>query len=245
MALVTYRGHRFATEHRPAANSLRSSIWKLRNERWQMLFHQGTVLPWSGFARNIAPKIALHETRVFTTITEPPMSILETERLKLRELNTDDAEFIFELVNEPAWLQNIGDKGVKNLADAHLYIVNGPQASYAKFGFGLYLVTLRDSDVAVGICGLLQRETLADVDIGFALLARFCGNGYAVEAAAAVLAHGRNVLGLPRVVAITAPDNLGSKRVLEKIGLRFDRMIELPGYDQPSRFFTTDRATAK
>ncbi len=173
------------------------------------------------------------------------MSTLETERLQLRELNTDDAEFIFELVNEPAWLQNIGDKGVKNLADAHLYIVNGPQASYAKFGFGLYLVTLRDSDVAVGICGLLQRETLADVDIGFALLARFCGNGYAVEAAAAVLAHGRNVLSLPRVVAITAPDNLGSKRVLEKIGLRFNRMIELPGYDQPSRFFTTDRATAK
>lgn len=173
------------------------------------------------------------------------MSILETERLQLRELNTDDAEFIFELVNEPAWLQYIGDKGVKNLADSHRYIVNGPQASYAKFGFGLYLVALRDSDVAVGICGLLQRETLADVDIGFALLARFCGNGYAVEAAAAVLAHGRNVLGLPRVVAITAPDNLGSKRVLEKIGLRFDRMIELPGYDQPSRFFTTDRATAK
>ncbi|QBB69309.1 N-acetyltransferase [Pseudolysobacter antarcticus] len=173
------------------------------------------------------------------------MSILVTERLQLRELNTDDAEFIFELVNEPAWLQNIGDKGVRNLIDAQQYITNGPQASYAKFGFGLYLVALRNSDVAVGICGLVKRETLADVDIGFAFLSRFWGNGYAVEAATAVLAHGRGVIGLPRVVAITAPDNLGSKRVLEKIGLRFDKMILLPGYTTESRFFTTDHETAK
>jgi ribosomal-protein-alanine N-acetyltransferase len=186
------------------------------------------------------PNIELDAIRVFSIISEPQMSILETERLQLRELNTDDAEFIFELVNEPAWLQNIGDKGVRNLADAQQYITNGPQASYARFGFGLYLVVLLNSDVAIGICGLVKRATLADIDIGFALLSRFWGNGYAVEAAAAVLAHARDVIGLPRVVAITAPDNLGSKQVLEKIGLRFDKMIDLPGYDQPSRFFTTD-----
>ena len=168
------------------------------------------------------------------------MSILETERLKLRELTTDDAEFIFELVNDPAWLQNIGDKGVKNLADAQQYIINGPQASYAKFGFGLYLVALKESAVPIGICGLVKRESLADVDIGFAFLPRFWGNGYAVEAAAAVLTRARDVLGLPRVVAITAPDNQGSIKVLEKIGLRFDKMISLPAYETPSRFFVCE-----
>ena len=165
------------------------------------------------------------------------MNILETERLTLRKMRTEDAEFIFELVNETAFIRNIGDKGVRKLDDARNYILNGPVASYAKFGFGLYLVALRETGEAIGICGLLKRDSLEDVDIGFALLERFRRKGFAYEAAAAVMEYGRNALALKRIVAITSPDNEGSMRVLEKIGLRFEKMIRMPGSDEDTRLF--------
>ena len=165
------------------------------------------------------------------------MKILETERLALRQMKVEDAEFIFELVNEAAFIRNIGDKGVRTLEDARNYILNGPVASYAKFGFGLYLVELRETGEAIGICGLLKRDSLEDVDIGFAFLEKFWGRGFAHESAAAVMEYGRNVLGIKRIVAITSPDNEGSIRVLEKIGLRFEKMIRMPGSDEDTRLF--------
>lgn len=165
------------------------------------------------------------------------MNILETERLVLRRMNVEDAEFIFELVNEPAFIRNIGDKGVRTLEDARNYILNGPVASYANFGFGLYLAALRETGEAIGICGLLKRDSLEDVDIGFAFLERFRRKGFAYESAAAVMDYGRNALGLQRIVAITSPDNEGSMRVLEKIGLRFEKMIRMRGSDEDTRLF--------
>jgi [ribosomal protein S5]-alanine N-acetyltransferase len=165
------------------------------------------------------------------------VKILETERLVLRQMKVDDAHFIFELVNEPAFIRNIGDKGVRTLEDARNYILNGPVASYAKFGFGLYLAELRETGEAIGICGLLKRDSLEDVDIGFALLEQFWRKGFAHESAAAVMEYGRNALGLKRIVAITSLDNAGSIRVLEKIGLRFERMIRMPGSDEDTRLF--------
>jgi [ribosomal protein S5]-alanine N-acetyltransferase len=165
------------------------------------------------------------------------VNILETERLVLRRMNVEDAEFIFELVNEPAFIRNIGDKGVRTLEDARNYILNGPVASYAKFGFGLYLVALRETGEATGICGLLKRDSLEDVDIGFAFLERFRRKGFAYESAAAVMDYGRNALGLQRIVAITSPDNERSMRVLEKIGLRFEKMIRMRGSDEDTRLF--------
>lgn len=165
------------------------------------------------------------------------MKILESERLALRQMKVEDAEFIFELVNEAAFIRNIGDKGVRTLEDARNYILNGPVASYAKFGFGLYLVALRETGEAIGICGLLKRDSLEDVDIGFAFLERYRRKGFAYESAAAVMAYGRNALGLKRIVAITSPDNEGSIRVLEKIGLRFEKMIRMPGSDEDTRLF--------
>jgi [ribosomal protein S5]-alanine N-acetyltransferase len=163
--------------------------------------------------------------------------ILETERLILRQMKAEDAPFIFELVNGAAFIRNIGDKGVRTLEDARNYIVNGPVASYEKFGFGLYLVALRETGEAIGICGLLKRDSLKDVDIGFALLERFRRKGFAYEAAAAVMEYGRNALGLKRIVAITSPDNGESIRVLEKIGLRFEKMIRMPGSNEDTRLF--------
>jgi RimJ/RimL family protein N-acetyltransferase len=153
------------------------------------------------------------------------LNILETERLILRQLSVDDAEFILKLVNEPSFIQNIGDRGVRTLEDAKSYIRNGPAASYAKNGFGLYLVVLKDTQESMGMCGLIKRDGLEDVDIGYAFLPKFWSKGYAVEAAQATKAYAKDVIGLKRMVAITDPANEGSIRVLEKIGLKLERII--------------------
>ena len=168
------------------------------------------------------------------------MKILETERLVVRRLSSDDAEFILELLNQPSFLRYIGDKGVRTTEDAVRYIQTGPVASYERFGFGLYLVQLKGSGDPIGICGLLKRETLQDIDVGFAFLPRFWSKGYAVESAAAVLDHGRKVLGIGRIVAITAPENYGSIKVLEKIGLRFEGVIRLSEGEREIKFFVSD-----
>jgi ribosomal-protein-alanine N-acetyltransferase len=159
-----------------------------------------------------------------STLQSP--SIITTSRLDLRELNFGDAEFILELLNEAGFIRFIGDKGVRTLEDARDYIQKGPMDSYARNGFGLYAACLRDG-TPIGICGLVKREGLNDPDVGFAFLSRYWFSGYAVESAAAVLAHARDVLRIERVVAITAPENWSSIAVLEKIGLRFERMIRL------------------
>jgi RimJ/RimL family protein N-acetyltransferase len=166
--------------------------------------------------------------------------VLETERLVLRRLTSDDAAFIFKLLNEPSFLRYIGDKGVKTPADAVEYIKNGPVASYERFGFGLYLVELREAEVPIGICGLLKRETLTDVDVGFAFLPAFWSKGYAFEAASAVMEYGRNVLGLGRIVAITTPENESSIRLLEKMGLKFEREMVLSEGAPEIKLFVSD-----
>lgn len=163
--------------------------------------------------------------------------MLTTERLTIEKFTLDDAPFIFKLVNEPSWIQFIGDKGVKNLEDAKGYLLKGPMDSYEKWGYGLYKVSLKDSNIPIGMCGFVNRPTLEDVDIGFAFFPTFGGKGYAFEAAAAMMKYGKETLGFSRVVAITSPDNVRSIRLLEKIGLRFDKMIDLPPYDEPGKFF--------
>lgn len=155
--------------------------------------------------------------------------VLETPRLVLRRFAAGDEPFVLQLVNEPSFLRFIGDRGVRNLDDARAYIENGPLASYARFGFGLWLTQLRDDGTPIGMCGLLKRDTLEDVDIGFAFLPAHWAKGYAHEAAAAVMDHGRRVLGIPRIVAIVSPDNADSIRLLGKLGLRFERNLQLNG----------------
>ena len=153
------------------------------------------------------------------------MIVADTERLTLRRLDESDASFIFELVNEPSWLRFIGDKGVRNLDDARRYLRDGPMTMYGKHGFGLYRVDAKDSGETVGMCGLIKRDSLDDVDIGFAFLPRARGKGYAREAAAATLAHGRRDFGLKRIVAITSLDNERSIALLESLGFVFERTI--------------------
>ena len=166
------------------------------------------------------------------------MIILETERLVVRELSLDDAAFVLELLNEPAFHRYIGDKGVRDLAGAEKYIREGPQASYAKHGHGLWLVALKDGGTPVGMCGLLKRDYLDHPDLGYALLARHGGQGYASEAASATLAHARSGLKLGTILAVTAQENPASIRLLSKLGFKFDRMITTPGQAEPSRLFS-------
>lgn len=155
------------------------------------------------------------------------MIVLETSRLVLRHLTLNDAPFMVELLNEPSFLRFIGDRGVKSLQDARQYLLKGPIASYERFGFGLNLTFLKETGDPIGMCGLLKRETLPDVDVGFAFLPAYWRKGYAFESGSAILAHGRERFGLKRIVAITSPDNLASIGVLEKMGLKFEAIIRL------------------
>jgi RimJ/RimL family protein N-acetyltransferase len=153
------------------------------------------------------------------------MEILGTDRVVLRELTAEDAPFIFELVNDPDWILYIGDRGIRTLADACGYIEK-LRSGHARHGFGLYLVERRSDRAPLGICGLLKRDHFEDPDIGFAFLPQFRGHGYGREAAEATLAWGRAVHGMRRIVAITVPENAASIRLLERIGLRFERTIK-------------------
>jgi [ribosomal protein S5]-alanine N-acetyltransferase len=168
------------------------------------------------------------------------LKILETGRLLLRQFSTEDAGFILELLNEPSFIQNIGDRGVRTLDGARSYILNGPVASYASNGFGLYLVMLKETNESIGMCGLIKRVGLEDVDIGYAFLPKFWSKGYAVESALAVKAYAKEALGLHRLVAITDPANEGSIRVLGRIGLRFERMIRLSEDDIELKLFPVE-----
>ncbi len=165
------------------------------------------------------------------------MIVVETERLVLRRVTAEDAPFILELLNDPDWLRYIGDKNVRNLEDAHGYIQTGPMAMYARYGLGLYVTALKEGGIPIGLCGLLRRDGLPDPDLGFAFLPAFRGRGFGSEAAAATLEYGKKTLRLERVVAITSPDNVRSGRLLEKLGMRFDRMIRLtPESDEVKLF---------
>jgi RimJ/RimL family protein N-acetyltransferase len=166
--------------------------------------------------------------------------ILRTARLQLRELAPRDAPFILVLLNEPSFIQNIGDRGVRSLEEAHAYLVNGPIASYMRHGFGLYLVELVGTEEPIGICGILQREALPDPDIGFAFLPAYWGQGFAFEAAAAVRSYARRELGVGRLLAITSPRNDASIRLLEKLGFRFEGMTRLENDETELKVFADE-----
>lgn len=159
------------------------------------------------------------------------MALLQTQRLTLRELTEDDAPLMLAVLSDPDFLRNVGDRGVRTEEDARRYIVDGPMAMYQRNNFGMYKVELNDG-IAIGLCGLVRRDGLDDVDIGFAFLPDYRKQGYAREAAEAVMDYGRDVIGLKRIVAIAQPDNAPSIRLLEKLGLQAERTIQLPKEDE-------------
>jgi [ribosomal protein S5]-alanine N-acetyltransferase len=167
-------------------------------------------------------------------------AVIETARLRLRELTYDDAAFLVTLLNDPDFLLNIGDRRVRTEADARVYLDTGPLASYAAHGYGLWCAERSDTSQPIGLCGLLCRDSLPHPDVGYALVTEARGYGYAREAVAGVLAHARDVLKLPRVVAIVSPGNVRSSRVLEMQGYHAAEMvIAAPGAD-PVRLYLPD-----
>ena len=170
------------------------------------------------------------------------MKILETNRLILRRFTSDDSPFILELLNELAWKRYIGDRGIDSLEAARRYLETGPIVSYERHGFGLYAIELKGDATLVGMCGLIKRDELDDVDIGFAVLSRFEGQGFANEAAAATLEYSRATLCLKRVVAITKAVNERSTRLLERLGMRFERMVSLSDDGEQLRLYSIEFA---
>ena len=148
------------------------------------------------------------------------MKIVETERLILRKMNLDDGDFILELLNEPDWIRYIGDRGIRTLDAALKYIEDGPMAMYDEHGIGLYIVELKASATPIGVCGLIQRDFLKDVDLGFGFLSKYWGKGYAYEAASAVLQYGTDKLGYGRIAGFTSLDNEKSANLLQKLGMK-------------------------
>ncbi|MED1205330.1 GNAT family N-acetyltransferase [Heyndrickxia acidicola] len=169
------------------------------------------------------------------------MKILETERLILRVQTASDAAFILELMNDPSWIKFIGDRGIRTVEDAKNYILNGAVRMYEQYGFCMFLVERKEDGVPLGICGLAKRDALEDIDIGFAFLPAYRGKGYASEAALAVMEYAKATLGLNRIVAITTQDNHSSASLLEKTGLKLERLIQLPGDPENLRLFVFDR----
>lgn len=147
------------------------------------------------------------------------MKVLQTERLLLRWFDERDAAFVLELVNEPSWIANIGDRNVRTLDDARAWIRDKLVSSYWLHGHGLWAVERRGDGELLGMCGLVQRDALPAADVGYAFVPRFWGQGYAREAAGASLRYAFDVLGKRRVLAIVTPENERSIRVLEAIGM--------------------------
>jgi len=164
--------------------------------------------------------------------------LLSTKRLVLRSAELSDDNFIYHIMNDPSWLNGIGDRGIHDLSCARLHIRDSMQQSYQDRGFGMYIVSrLEQTNVPIGLCGLIDRPGLEHIDIGYALLPQFTGQGFALEAAQAMLKHGLDTLGIEKIIAITAESNTRSALLLEKLGMHFRKMIQLPGSQEKSRLF--------
>ena len=146
------------------------------------------------------------------------MKVLDTKRLSLRRLVPSDAAFILGLLNDPAWIRHIGDRGVRTVEAARAYLEARMLAQYERYGFGLWMVEGRERGEPMGICGLVKRDNLPQPDLGFAFMSGYRGNGYAYESALAVRELATGALGIEKLLAITSPSNAASARLLERLG---------------------------
>ncbi|MFL6656820.1 MAG: GNAT family N-acetyltransferase [Massilia sp.] len=173
------------------------------------------------------------------------MQILETARLALRTIEITDAPFYLELLNTPDFIAHIGDRGIRTVDAARDAIASGPLAMQAALGHSIYLVALKATGEAIGMCGLIKRDTLEHVDLGYAYLPRHFGKGYGYEAAAAVVEHARTALKMQRLVAITSPSNLASNGLLEKVGMHFEKIVYLNPNDLGTRLYSIDLCASR
>ena len=158
--------------------------------------------------------------------------LLETERLSLRWLTLDDADLLLAVWNDPAFVRHVGDRGIRTIEETRSAMQEGAFHLYETYGYGPYRIALKDTDVAVGLCGLFRRDNLEIADIGYAVLPEHCGKGYAHEASMAVIDYARDVLGMQQLCSIVSPNNDASVHLIRKLGLRFERMHRLPDEEE-------------
>lgn len=170
-----------------------------------------------------------------------PQQVVATARLSLSKLELSDASLLLRLLNEPSFIANIADRGVRTLEQAEKYLLEGPLAMYRQHGFGMYRVTRLADGLDIGLCGLVYRDYLGKPDIGYAFFPEFAGQGYASEAAIAVFAYGKNVLQLPEIVGIVAPHNIASQKVLQKLGLQKQGQLQVPGEDKKVDYYASPK----
>lgn len=168
------------------------------------------------------------------------MKILETERTTLREVAAGDGAFVLDLLNQPSFIRNIGDRNVRTIDEARDYIDGRFTESYKKFGFGMWAVESKETNEAIGICGFVRRDSLPDADIGFALLPQFERKGFAYESAAAVMCYGKSDLNFNRVLAIVSQGNESSIKLLEKLDFKYECLFKLPGVAEELKLFSLD-----
>lgn len=152
---------------------------------------------------------------------------LITNRLEIRELTLEDADFIFELLNQISWKKYIGNKNIKTIDDAKQYILDNPLKMYQTHGFGLWCVTKIYSKQALGVAGIIKRDTLPMVDIGFAFLDRYSGHGYALEACKSIIDYAKSRFHYDHILAIVKPENKRSIGLLNKLDFHFKEQIHL------------------
>ena len=157
--------------------------------------------------------------------------LIETERLRLRPVTVDDTELMLAIWNDPAFIRNVSDRGIRTVEQARDAIESGAQKLFEDYGYGPYCMSLKSDGTMIGICGLFKRDNLEDPDIGFGVLPDYCGKGYAGEAAVAVVNFARKELGISALTAIVSPTNAPSIGLIKKLGLTFDQMITMPGDD--------------
>lgn len=157
--------------------------------------------------------------------------ITETNRLRLRKLEENDADFVFHLVNEPSFIKNIGDRGVRSVADAVQFIRESYWTNQKKPGYGQFLVELKENCHPIGMCGILYRDSLQVSDVVFAFLPEYWGKGYAIEAADAMCKYARSALGVDNIVGLTSEDNPPSIKILKKLGMKFERVVKMSADD--------------
>jgi len=167
--------------------------------------------------------------------------VIVTERLQLREMEAEDAPFMYKLFNSPGWIQFIGDRNIQSIADAKDHILDRYISMYDRFGFGLWLVEMKNENISIGTCGLIKRPNLDHIDLGFAFLPQFQGQGYAFEAASACLKYGYDELRTEKIVAITIPDNQRSINLLQKLGMQNSGPAGLPDDEVCILFEPRDR----
>jgi len=156
----------------------------------------------------------------------------ETERLFLKPTSVEDAEFIFELLNSPNWIKNIGDRNINSINDAKKYIQTKMLPQLTKLGYSVYTLILKQDNMKIGTCGFYDREGIKGIDIGFALLPEYEKKGYAFDSTRKLMNVALKEFGIKEISAITTEENISSKKLLQKLGFEPNGIIKLPNDDE-------------